>query len=91
MGRSNMSAKSALAEVKVAVEIALGDHGFGADLLNEKTPFTLVAVGSTHQETERLMQELEKLKTTFGNRIAIDGFVAPEINTESHFRKKNAA
>jgi len=69
----------ALAEVRLAVEIALGDDGF-ADLFTRESPLRLIPIGNPLEERfslQGLTAELQTLALPEGNRVVIDGFTAP--------------
>jgi hypothetical protein len=69
----------ALAEVRLAIDIAQGDHGF-ADLFTPATPLRLIPIGSPLDERfslERLTSELSSSQLPAANRLLIDGFTAP--------------
>ena len=78
VSRKNMTAQASGAEVKVAVNIIFGDHGFGKDLLNEENPFMLVAIGKDDKETELLKKELLKIAKASGKSVVVDSFTAPQ-------------
>jgi hypothetical protein len=78
VGRANMSKEASLAEVGVAKNIIFGHHGYGPDLLNKENPFLFVAVADTKEKMEVLKEELAKLVESFGEGVALDGFVAPK-------------
>jgi hypothetical protein len=63
----------ALDEIRVALSIAFGDHGFG-DRFSGAEPFHLVAIGRTPDETEQLISEIAPLAS---DTVRIDGFSAP--------------
>ena len=73
-----ISRKSFLESVKLAINIAFGEHGFGKELLNKENPFVLVAIANTPEELENLKQELTEMAKSFGDNVIVDGFVAPE-------------
>lgn len=77
VGRRNMTKEASLAEVGVAINIIFGDHGFGPELLTEKDPFLLVAIGKNAEETSRLETELLQAANKFGKQVMVDSFTAP--------------
>jgi hypothetical protein len=79
---------TALEQVRLAMEIALGPHGFG-ELFTAEHPLRLVAIGrqgtgdsdrgqGTAQKgeltVEQLIEELKLLELPAGQRIVVDGF-----------------
>jgi len=68
----------ALSEVRLAIDIALGDHGF-ADLFTRESPLRLIPIGNPLDEQfslDRLTAELQSLALPEGGRIVIDGLTA---------------
>jgi len=67
----------ALQEVRMAVDIAFGPHGFAA-LFTPENPLLLIPIGDPRDERfslEALTQELRSL--LLPERVALDGFTAP--------------
>ena len=62
------------AELQVAINIALGDHGFGGKFTKEN-PFTIVVIANDNKELEMLKIEAGKLATPYDGRVKVDGFV----------------
>lgn len=85
VSRRYVSKKSAEEEVRIAADIALGEHGFG-EKFTGKEPFLLVAIGDGSAgacgET-RLMQELYSLRDEFHGRVKVDGFTVSVLETIS--------
>jgi hypothetical protein len=73
ISRKIQSEKDSLAEASVALNIAFGNHGFGA-LITENDPFILAAIGETEKETEQLKKELKTLSHNYGKKVIIDDF-----------------
>jgi len=73
---SVVSFDDALAQVGVAIDIALGDHGFG-DRFTQKDPFTVVIVAKNKEELQKIQsnQNLIQLIKKYNGRVMIDGFV----------------
>jgi len=72
-------AEDALNETKIAMDIALGAHGFG-DLVTNKEPLVVIAVGSSRDvkfSQFRLKMELRPLVRNYKDRVVLDGFTAP--------------
>lgn len=80
VGRKYMKKEASLAECNVAKNIIFGDHGFGNELLNSENPFLFVATGQTEEEMESFKQEIMGLISSFGDVVAVDGFVAPKAS-----------
>jgi hypothetical protein len=67
-------------EIKVAIDIAMGDHGFG-QLITEDQPLVIIpiaAVGRGELDADRLRQEVENASVGFGGRVRIDGLTVSE-------------
>jgi len=67
-----------LAELAISLSIAFGDHGY-AELLTEESPFFVVVVGKTEHDLSEMKREIAELAHPYGNRVLVDGFVAPEL------------
>lgn len=70
--------ESSLDAIKLAINIALGDHGFGEKYLNDKNPFILIAVADKLKEIEAMKEDLRKIAEQFAGKVVIDGFVSPQ-------------
>jgi hypothetical protein len=76
ISRRYIDSAYALEEVKVAVGIATGGHGYG-DLITPETPFLLIAVGDkTNPEfsLENLQKELSAIAESSAGKVKVDGF-----------------
>lgn len=72
-----VSFANVLAQVKVAIDIALGHHGFG-DRFTEKNPFTVVVAARNEEELKTIQNQsdLVQLVSKHDGRVVIDGFIA---------------
>lgn len=80
ISRRFQSKEDALAEVKVAIGIATGDHGFGSKI-DTDNPLVVIAIGSPTDE-EFSLQTLEQELRDAGiasDRVTIDAFTAPRV------------
>lgn len=75
ISRKYLEADYAKAEMKVAISIAMGAHGFN-DLINKKTPFIIVPIADGRDNKLSLKQLKNELKTIAQNNpaVIIDGF-----------------
>jgi len=64
-------------ELKIAIDIALGQHGFGG-LIDDKNPFVISSIGNQDLTVEDLAQEIQSLAAEYGGRVKVDGFSAPD-------------
>lgn len=71
-----VSGEDLLAQVGVAVNIALGEHGFG-DRFTEENPFVIVVVANNDDERKQLTGDtgLTNLVEANAGRVVIDSFV----------------
>lgn len=78
ISRKFVPAEYAAEELKVAANIAFGNHGFG-DLFSSDLPFTVIAMASSQEELELLKKEAESAlnenKNYQDKKIKIDGIV----------------
>ncbi len=72
------SFENCIKDITIAFNIATGDHGFG-ELITGENPFIVCVIANNKNEFENLQSELSKLTKTFGKKVKIDGFIAPEI------------
>ncbi len=72
-----VSFANVLAQVKVAIDIALGHHGFG-ERFTKKNPFTVVVAARNEDELKTTQDnpDLVQLTAPHDGRVIIDGFVA---------------
>lgn len=78
ISRKYIETDYALAEIKVAIAIACGGHGFG-NLITKEFPFIIVPIADAHTSLESLTKELQSI--TQGNPLLmVSGFTAPRIN-----------
>lgn len=66
-------------ELKIATQIALGDHGFGS-LIDSDHPFLIIAVGNRSNDSVALSlleEEARAVASAWGNRVVVDGFTSP--------------
>ncbi len=76
ISRRYMAPEYARKEVEVAIDIALGHHGFGSKF-SANDPFLLVAVASKSDadlSINKLKNELQSVASKFGRKIKVDGF-----------------
>ena len=64
-------------EVAALSGIALSDHGFG-DRFNPENPFYIIICAKDSQQLDHLIKIGRTAAASFGNRVKVDGFVAPE-------------
>jgi len=77
VSRRIQDSATSINEAEITANIALGDHGFGK-LITEDRPFVVVAIGQSEKELEEFKKELTPTLSNFGNKVKIDGFVAPK-------------
>ena len=78
VGRRYVDAAYALEEVKVAISIATGGHGFG-ELITAEAPFLIVVIGDPNNadfSVEKLKVELAEIEKANGGKVKVDGFTA---------------
>ncbi|MFA6301118.1 MAG: hypothetical protein WC609_02075 [Candidatus Paceibacterota bacterium] len=68
--------KISMGEAGVAIDIATGGHSYG-NLIDKNHPFVLVAIGKDKEHMFSLMYELRKIQMSAGDRVLVDGFIAP--------------
>lgn len=79
VSRRYVDAAYALEEVKVAISIATGGHGFG-ELITTENPFMIVVIGDKTNADfglDKLRTELAEIEKANGSKVKVDGFVAP--------------
>ncbi len=79
VGRRYVDSTYALEEVKVAINIATGGHGFGS-LITAENPFLIVVIGdkaNSDFSVDKLKKELEEIEQANGGKVKVDGFTAP--------------
>ncbi|MFA6324769.1 MAG: hypothetical protein WCX46_00895 [Candidatus Paceibacterota bacterium] len=76
ISRAIQSIGTSISEATVSFNIATGDHGFG-ELINQKNPFMIVAIGKDQEHLDKLLNELNDVKGVMGDKVKIDGFIAP--------------
>jgi hypothetical protein len=79
VGRRYVDAAYALEEVKVAIAIATGGHGFG-ELITAEAPFMIVVIGDPANadfSVDKLKTELTEIEKANGGKVKVDGFMAP--------------
>lgn len=57
-------------ELKTAIEIAFGSHGFGQKF-NQETPFSVIVLGDNKEILETITNEAREVAASFGERIAV--------------------
>ena len=77
ISRAIQRLNDSVAESEVSFNIATGDHGFGV-LITKHNPFVIVVIARDEEELSELKSELSGLSDKFGERLRIDGFVAPK-------------
>ena len=84
ISRKFINAKYALEEIKISMDIAFGDHGFGKKFTKE-SPLIIIAIGGDESKGEipldTLMAELQSGLdgSEYAGRFKIDGLEAPEV------------
>lgn len=66
----------ALSEVKIAILIATGSHGFG-NLIDKGHPITIIPIGNSGDQNfsvEKMKNELDEIAKEFKDKVAVDGF-----------------
>ncbi len=63
-------------ESAALVGIALGDHGFGGRF-NAENPFYIIVSAKDSEQLSRLLEIGRAAVKDFGDRVKVDGFVAP--------------
>lgn len=74
VSRKYLDPKDAAKEAKLSIDIALGGHGFGKDLIDgEKAKFILAILGNPREglDSETLKKELEEIAKEYGERVEI--------------------
>lgn len=72
--RYHVHASDALNEVKIAISIAMGNHGFG-DLIDEHSPIHIVVIGDeSNQEfsVDVLKKEVESIAGEYGGKVVVE-------------------
>ena len=64
-------------EARALVGIALGDHGLG-ERFNSENPFYVIISAKNQEQLSHLSKIAESAVREYGDRVKIDGFVAPE-------------
>lgn len=65
-------------EISALTRIALGDHGFGKRF-DAANPFYILVSASDTEQLANLIEVANEASAEFGNRVKVDGFVAPEF------------
>ena len=75
-----VSHEDLVAQVQVAIDIALGEHGFG-DRFTTATPFTIVVVANDEAEVNAMQTDadLQAVVEPYKGRVVIDGFVPEAV------------
>lgn len=84
VSRRYTDADYAREEARIAISIALGDHGFGRKITKEN-PLIIIPIGDPRHpdfSLEKLKEELKGLDDE-SDRVMVDGFSAPEEALES--------
>ncbi len=63
-----------VANVKIAIEIALGGHGFG-ELFTNDNPFLVIVVANDETQLKELKNELKDLVVEYKDQVELVGFV----------------
>lgn len=74
--RYHLEAKDALDEVKIAISIATGNHGFG-DLIDKISPIIIIPIGDSGDRNfsvNKLKSEINEILEEYKDRVVIDGF-----------------
>lgn len=61
-------------ELKIALNIAFGSHGFG-DKFNSDNPFIIVVEAKTQKELDEIKKQIEPVVYSYGEKVKIDGFI----------------
>ncbi len=77
ISRGIQKKEDSLAELGVSLNIAFNPRNFG-DLFTEENPFVIVAIGKTPEDLEAMKTEISELAHEYGEKVRVDGFVAPE-------------
>lgn len=64
-------------EIAALTNIALGHHGFG-ERFDAKNPFYVLVSAMTPEKLERIKALAKEAVASFGPRVQVDGFLAPE-------------
>lgn len=64
-------------EINALTGIALGDHGMG-QRFNTENPFYIVVSAKDSNQLNHLLEVGHSAVEEFGNRVKVDGFIAPE-------------
>lgn len=75
--RKFVPAEYALAELKVAINIAFGDHGFGALFTKENPLVIIILAGTTEMENikKEITEAIKDIKHFQEGKIKIDGVI----------------
>ena len=79
VGREYMSKNSSVDESRIAEEIISTHIDPDEEPLNSENPFLFVVVAETKEEMEKLKEELFGLVGYLGDKVLIDGFIAPTL------------
>lgn len=74
--RYHLEIKDALNEVKIAISIATGSHGFG-DLIDKDHPIMIISMGDRGDQNfsvEKMKNELDEIAKEFKDKVMVDGF-----------------
>lgn len=83
--RYHLEVNDALDEIKIAISIATGDHGFG-NLIDKAHPIRLVVISDSENSgfsEEKLKGEVEEVAKSFEGKILIDFLRVPVAVTQS--------
>lgn len=89
ISRKYLTPDYAAAEIKVAIQIATGSHGFNS-LITPQTPFILIAIGDSQNQSltlDVLTKELLAIKAN-NSMIKVDGFVASHLSVVKNISSK---
>ncbi len=79
ISRSLLDAEYAKQELRVSINIALGEHGLGKRFI-PLTPFIIVPIGNPDDDKlslDILTQEARSIAKAFNGRVVVNGFTAP--------------
>lgn len=74
--RYHLEIKDALDQVKIAISIAAGSHGFG-DLIDKDHPIIIMPIGDSGNQdfsVNKMKNELNKIAEEFKDKVTVDGF-----------------
>ncbi len=78
ISRRFISRDYAIEELKISIDIATGDHGFGS-MIDSENPFLIVAIGDAENQEyslNNLQQELGEVVLAYPKKVKLDGFTA---------------